>query len=137
MSTVSFKLDSYDDQPQNAVKNMDNFEYAAKHVDSGQENGILSVIYDNPTYVATFGTEPYILEPRTPHPTRANNEAQATFTARKEEWKDNRDQHNALDRAVAAAHVALVGSLSASALATILGSDGDLKTITLVELVTC
>ena len=134
-TTVTVLLEPYDGQAHTASDFMDKAEFAAKNTFTGLPNGALSFMYDNATYVERTQTEPTILDPRGPLPVRLNNEAQATFAARKEEWKDNRDMHNECDKGVNAFRTAFVAALPAHILHKVLDGS-DLRTITLRELIT-
>ena len=134
-TTVTVFLEPYDGQAHTASAFMDKAEFAAKNTFTGLPNGALSFMYDNATYVERTQTEPTILEPLGPLPVRLNNEAQATFAARKEDWKDNREMHNECDKGVNAFRTAFVAALPAHILHKVLDGS-DLRTITLRELIT-
>ena len=58
MSTsVTVVLEPYDGLAHTASDFMDKVEFAAMNVPSGQENGVWSVMYDTPTYVARTGRD--------------------------------------------------------------------------------
>lgn len=134
-SAISFILEPYNDLAHTATAFMDKFEFAATNVSTGLPFGLMNTLLSAQTFTERFHTDPIILEPLGPIPVRQPNEAQATFTGRKDDWKDLRDQIAEYTKGENAARTGLVAALSDETLTKVLDGS-DIRTITLLELVT-